>query len=149
GAMKEWKTALTNLGQISGERLEYILQEMNGIMGTKGNLQHKKQKMFKKRIIWLKLIMIFLMISVLTAFLAMTPIFEIDNVIMSGSSRYSTEYICDVSGIAIGENGFKQVGSSLEKIFSLRLGQAEENIINNCPYVKEATVKYIIPSTVS
>jgi cell division protein FtsQ len=107
-----------------------------------------KGKKFKRLYSWLKFTMVIIMLLIIIALIAMTPLFNIKRVMVSGNSHYDSNAIISTTGIQIGENGFKAIGQSLIDLILLRHTQAEMNIVKNCHYIKEANVKYIIPSSI-
>ncbi|HOJ11594.1 MAG TPA: FtsQ-type POTRA domain-containing protein, partial [Clostridiales bacterium] len=48
----------------------------------------------------------------------------------------------------IGVNGFKNIGGNIKQFISLRYGQVEKSILQKCPYIKHATVKYLPPNKI-
>lgn len=108
------------------------------------NVQNKEKKNRKKLEI---ILVLFLSIVVLVMFM-MSPIFNISEFIVYGSSRYTTQEIIKASGVSTGVNGFKNIGGNYKHYISLRYGQAEKNLTQKYPYIKEAIVRYSIPDTV-
>lgn len=104
----------------------------------------------------LKRVMRFIRFLLVTALFATTigyavlsPYFNIKKIIARESPHYSDKTLIEASGIRSGLNGFRLVFEGMGKVYFLRIGIAERAIIETCPYVKTAKVKFIIPSTVS
>lgn len=76
------------------------------------------------------------------------PIFSISYIEVSGSTRYSDETIKEMSGLNIGQNGYRGLKLSAGSIFELRLTDSEKSI-NRLPYVKDSRVSLIFPNGVS
>lgn len=108
------------------------------------NRQNKEKKNRKKLEI---ILVLFLSIVVLVMFM-MSPIFNISEFIVHGNSRYTTQEIIGASRVSSGINGFKNIGGNYKHHISLRYGQAEKNLTQKYPYIKEAIVRYSIPDTV-
>lgn len=80
--------------------------------------------------------------------LALSPLFDIEKIQVRGAVHYTEESLISISGVVMGLNGFKQVGSSPGNMLSLRVGSAEKLIKKSCPYVKDVKVKYLLRRTV-
>lgn len=96
----------------------------------------------------LKFILTLALIMIIVAYIALSPLFDIKSIVVSGAVHYTGEDITAVSGIFGGENGFKLIGSSLADIFTLRIGGAEKQLKERCPYIKTARVSFVPPSKV-
>ncbi|NSW90510.1 MAG: FtsQ-type POTRA domain-containing protein [Firmicutes bacterium] len=105
----------------------------------------EKRKRKKKK---LKYIMIFVLLVTAMVLLGMSSIFNISRIHVSGVKYCTDEDVITASGIIKGTNGFKSIGGNLRNFLFLRYGQAEANILNKCPYIKNVTVKYILPDKV-
>ena len=102
----------------------------------------------KRRRKGLKAVLILIGLALLSVMILYTPLFNISQIQVSGSSYYSVDEIRLASGILPGENGFKKIRLSPEAILGLRLTDAEE-AIKALPFVKDAQVKLIFPNSVN
>ncbi|HHV96446.1 MAG TPA: FtsQ-type POTRA domain-containing protein [Clostridiaceae bacterium] len=102
----------------------------------------------KRNRIKIEIIFVLLLFVIVLFMFIMSPIFNISDIIVDGSSHYTAQEIINASGISIGENGFKNIGGNYKHYILFRYGQAEKNIISSLPYVKDVVVKYIIPNKV-
>jgi cell division protein FtsQ len=109
-----------------------------------------RKKRRKTRIIffWIKFILIAALAVTTIVLLALSPLFNIKNIEVKGSEHYPQEKIAETSGIIIGSNGFKTIGSNVKNIFTFRYGFAEKNIMKSYPYIKSVIARFIIPSKV-
>lgn len=123
------------------------IQETKSEYEYKRSMQKKKKK-FKKRLMWLKFILLSVMSIITLMLLALSPLFNLTKIEVEGTQKYKSEDIIKVTGIIMGSNGFKTIGSSVKNILTFRLGKAEQEIIKEFPYIKEANVKYIIPGRI-
>lgn len=114
----------------------------------------KRGKAKKKRI-KLKILLFLMLIITATITIALSPICNINGIVVQGSQKYKDEEIIGVTDIYKGGNGFKILGKNIQEIkdikdiFLLRYGRAEKNILKSHPYIKEVFVKYLIPNKVS
>ncbi len=105
----------------------------------------KKKRRAKTR---LKILLFVFVLALSLVFLLYAPIFNIKDIEVEGSSRYTSEKIIEASGIIYGENGFRKLRLKPEGILELRLLDSEEKI-NQLPYVKACTVKIYFPDRVN
>lgn len=75
------------------------------------------------------------------------PVFSISYIEVSGSTRYSEEVIKEMSGLKIGQNGYRGLKLSASSLFELRLLDSEKSI-NRLPYVKDSKVTIVFPNGV-
>jgi cell division protein FtsQ len=80
--------------------------------------------------------------------LALSPLFEISSISVSGNIHYEESEIIGVTNLALGNNWFKTNGLDLKSILLFRSVEAEKRIRENCHYVKKVTVRLIIPDKV-
>lgn len=99
----------------------------------------------KKKSRFGKFLLKVIVFAVAVILLALSPLFNVKYIQVNGSKYYKNEDIITAAGIYEDQNGFGYVGSSLEKIITLRCGNAETAIIDACPYIGEARVKFQIP----
>ena len=93
-------------------------------------------------------ILVTALFAVTMIYAALSPFFNIKDIIADGSKRYSISDLTAASGLRTGRNGFRLLFSSKSKPGLFRMGDAEQAIIDRCPYVKSASVRYIIPGTI-
>jgi len=112
------------------------------------NIRKKRNKEFKRSYKWIKFILVFILFGVTLVLLLYSPLFNVMEIEISGNRHYEASAITDLLDISIGSNGFKNMGKDLTGIFTLRYKGIEQKIEKNCPYIKEARVKYYPPSKV-
>lgn len=115
-------------------------------------LRNKKRKRNQKAkmrfVFWLKFVLTAGLLVATLVLLALSPLFAVNRVEVKGAVHYSEGSLISISGVVIGENGFRQVGSSLGNAFRLRVGSAEKAIRLGCPYVETVKVGYVLPATI-
>ena len=124
------------------------IQQINNGLESNTYNKMKSKKKFKKKHFRLKFILVFILFSTVIVLLALSPLCTIKQITVSGGQHYKQEDVVAVSGIVVGNNGFKTIGSNLNSIFSLRYGNSEKSILKNLPYVKNVVVKYAVPDKV-
>lgn len=97
---------------------------------------------------WLRKLLLAGLILFGLTYWALSPFFNIKTVEVSGTVYYNKEIITGMAEMSAGENGFKLLGLNPLNIYALRFSDAEKRIINRCPYVKTAKVRFVLPSTV-
>ncbi|HEY8348839.1 MAG TPA: FtsQ-type POTRA domain-containing protein [Clostridia bacterium] len=104
----------------------------------------------RKQRIWraVKLILVTALFVFTVIYASLSPFFNIKDIQVAGSTRYGTAELAAASGIRTGRNGFRVLFSSKSRPGLFRIGDAEQAIIDSCPYVKSAKVRYIIPGTI-
>lgn len=102
----------------------------------------------KKFIILIKILLFCTLIFAVVILVLLSPVYNINSVNVYGTKKYSKERIISASGIETGSNGFKEIGSSIENIFTLRYGKAEQAIKNSLPWIRDVSVKYLVPDRV-
>jgi cell division protein FtsQ len=111
------------------------------------NRRVKKRKV-KRKIRWIKfIIMVLLFISALVL-IGMTPLFNITSIEIKNNQHYKRDDIIGIADVNLNTNGFARVGHNIVDILTLRYGNAEQKILESCPYIKSVTVKYSIPNKV-
>lgn len=109
-----------------------------------------KKKRRRKRILRLiKFLMLVALFATTIIYAAISPYFNITGFKVKESLHYDENTLISFSGIRKGSNGFRTLVRNGGRFYLLRFGAAEQAIINGCPYVKSAKVKYRLPSTVS
>lgn len=82
-------------------------------------------------------VLIFTCVLIIGVILSFTVLFKTDKIEVEGNELYDDETIISLAGVAEGEN-----------IFVASITGDTESIVNNLPYVKEASVDFQIPGTV-
>jgi cell division protein FtsQ len=95
-----------------------------------------------------KFFMILVLSAVVITLFMLSPVFNIKNIEVYGNIKSNENIIIRSSGIDIGINGFIHMGYDLLSFLRFRYSDAESRIIRNCHWVKEAEVRFIIPSTI-
>jgi len=113
-----------------------------------GGARFRRKKNAGRLISRLKFLLSAALVTAAFILLALSPLFNIRSIQVNGNRHYKAEEIIDISGVITGANGFKTIGSSVPDLFRLRYGKAEEALVKNCPYIKNATVRYVIPSNI-
>ncbi len=123
-------------------------QTINEAMGQKAEKRKKNRKRIKRLVAWIKSISILALFIAAVVFTGLSPLFDLKETEVKGAVHYKPEVLTGFANIRMGENGFREIGSSPMDIIRFRFGNAEASIIKNCPYVKEARVRFAIPSKV-
>ncbi|MGE5615239.1 MAG: cell division protein FtsQ/DivIB [Bacillota bacterium] len=108
----------------------------------------KRKSRLKKVLRFLKYMLVTALFATTVVYAAISPFFNIKKITAKESAHYGTDELIGASGIRKGINGFRLLFGGQGKIFLFRIGIAENAIIEKCPYVKKAVVRYVIPSTV-
>jgi len=112
--------------------------------------KYKRKIRKRKRILKFVRFILLTVLSLLTiVFLALSPLFNISAIYVSGNSNYNNNEIIDVTNLIIGNNWFRTNGLDLKSILLFRSIQAEKSIEEKCHYVKKATVRLNIPDGVN
>ncbi|MCX8130345.1 MAG: FtsQ-type POTRA domain-containing protein [Clostridia bacterium] len=123
-------------------------QEINNNKVNEHKKNKKRKKNFKRLFFWIKFILITALLVTTIVLLALSPLFNITRVEVKGSQRYEQGDIISTSGVIIGNNGFKTIGSNIKNFFTFRYGNAEEEILKTYPYIKSVIVRFIVPGKV-
>jgi len=108
-----------------------------------------KKKRRRKRVLRLvKFLVLTALFTTTIIYAAMSPYFNITGFKVKESLHYDESTLISFSGIRKGSNGFKTLVRSGGRFYLLRFGASEKAIMDNCPYVKNGKVKYLLPSTV-
>ena len=111
--------------------------------------KHKSKKKLKRLLRIIKSILVAGLLVVTVVYTALSPFFNIAEIEVKDAVHYDKQTLITTSGIKIGENGFKKIFSVPGKFYYLRIGSAENAIIENCPYVKSVKARFVVPSTVT
>ena len=105
----------------------------------------KKNKRRAKRM--LKFFIFVVVLALIMLIFLYAPLFNIKSIQVMGATRYTPEKIKEVSGVLIGENGFRKLKLSVDAILGLRFIDSEDSI-EKLPYIKECRVCLVFPNKV-
>ncbi len=115
-----------------------------------GEVNVKKQKKkSKKRLKWVKSLLVWLLFITALVLLAISPAFNITGIKANGSRYYTEEQLIEASNLTVGSNGFRLLGENvgsvknISRFFMLRFALAEEKILKGHPYIKSVKVRFI------
>jgi len=109
----------------------------------------RKKKKVKRNYFWVKFILFTIVFSISMIFIGLSSAFNITKIAVSGNKHYSDKSIIAATGIDLGSNGFKTIGSNACNLFSLRYGKSEEQLLKSFPYIKSVVVRFKLPQEVS
>jgi len=108
-----------------------------------------KRKASKKRKRALKFVK-YLLLTVLSigtlVLLALSPLFNIKWIEVSGNNHYNDTEIIEATDIIMGNNWFRMNGLDFKSILLFRSIQSEERIKENCYYIKKVVVRLGFPN---
>lgn len=81
--------------------------------------------------------------------LALSPLFNIKWIEVSGNNHYNDNEITEVSNLIMGNNWFRTNGLDFKSIVLFRSIQSEKSIEQNRPYIKKVFVKLGFPNGVN
>lgn len=110
----------------------------------KNRRKRRKQRILRA----IRSLLVTALFAITIVYAALSPYFNIKHIDADGTTRYSTAELAAASGIRTGRNGFRMLFSNKSRPGLFRLGDAEQAIAENCPYVKRAKVSYVIPGTI-
>lgn len=96
----------------------------------------------------IRFILVTALFTVTIVYASLSPFFYIKQITSDGTAHYDSEVLAAASGIRTGRNGFRMLFGSSTFTGFFRIGDAEKNILRSCPYVREAKVRYVLPSTI-
>lgn len=111
-------------------------------------INSKRKRRLKKVLRLIKYMLVTALLVTTVVYAAISPFFNIKKITAKESAHYGEDKLIEASGIREGINGFRLVFGGKGKFYLLRIGAAENAIMERCPYVKKAMVRYVIPSTV-
>lgn len=111
-------------------------------------IRKRKNRKNRRLINFLKMLAFLTVFAGILILIGLSPAFDIDKIFAGDTVRYNSDALIAASGLTIGINGFKGLGPDTEHLLALRYSDAENNILNKLPYVKEAVVKYVLPDTI-
>ncbi len=125
-------------------------QEINirGETGGRPVKTDKRKKKIKRRLYWIKLILLLTLLSTTVVLLALSPLFNIKAIVVEGNMHHTKEELAGSTGIVIGLNGFRQFENDFGSILSLRYKDAEKRILENHSYIKDVKVRFLLPDKV-
>lgn len=115
----------------------------------------KLKKKAKRRFVFLKTFLTLILFIGAFVLIALTPLFNIKEVTVTGSRHYKQEDIINSAALPVGENGFKTLfnnigdANNVKRLLLLRCANAEDNILLNRAYIKTVRVKYRLPDKFS
>lgn len=144
---------LLSKGKIKGVSLLKI-QEITadnefGQEGPGRNKRNKRNKRKKNRLFSLfKFILVIIFVMVTLVCLALSPLFYINRIEVSGNKHYNSSEVISVTNLVPGNNWFKMNKVNIKGILSFRSLEAEASILKKCPYIKSAAVRLSSPGVV-
>lgn len=113
------------------------------------SLKTEKGKKRRRRAVRLvRNLIVTALFTVTLIYAALSPFFNIKEVSVNASKHYDKAILEEASGISAGQNGFRLLFGGAGRFYLLHIGSAEKKILEKCPYVKSANVRYILPSKV-
>lgn len=109
----------------------------------------KRKRRVKRILRAVRFFLVTALFAITIIYAALSPFFNIRDFKVRGTSRYDAAALAAASGIRTGRNGFRLLFSSKSRTGIFRIGDAENAILENCSYIKEAKVRYVVPSTIS
>jgi len=99
---------------------------------------------------WLKAAVAASALLLSAALLALSPVFSITSISVSGNDHYGAAQIVSACGVSVGQNGFSAVvsGGSPVRMAAMRIASAEEAILSAYPYVKSVRARFLPPGAV-
>lgn len=113
------------------------------------HIKSKRKRKARRILRFVNTILITALFISTIVYTAMSPFFYIEKIDAVASSHYDSSTLTAISGVIIGENGFRLLFEEPGMFYLLRIGSAERKLIEGCPYIKSAKVRFIIPSTVN
>lgn len=110
---------------------------------------NKKKRKWRRVFQLIRFVLVTALFSMTIVYAAISPFFNITGFRARESLHYDENALITASGISHGGNGFRMLFKEMGRFYFFRIGVAERSIKENCPYVKSAKVRYLIPSTVS
>lgn len=124
--------------------------KLRRIKAVKGS-SIKSEKVSKRRRKVVRLVrnlIVTALFAVTLIYAALSPFFNIKEIAANASKHYDGKTLAEASGISPGQNGFRLLFGGGGKFYLLHIGSAEKRILEKCPYLKSANVRYILPSKV-
>lgn len=110
--------------------------------------QSFKKRKRKRRFRPSKFLFSLVLLMVSLVFLALSPLCNITKIEVKGSKLYSQKEILGATRLSLGNNAFKMMGNNIGSILRFRYLNEENRIKDKFKYIKDASVKYIIPGKV-
>lgn len=95
-----------------------------------------------------KIVISFVLLLILSSFIAFTPLFKIRTIEVMGHKHYESQQILDILDFSIGDNWFKTLSFNIGDIVFFRNSKTEERIKQYRHYVKSVNVSYSGSGTV-
>lgn len=112
------------------------------------HVRNKRKRRLQRIFGAVRFILVTALFAITIVYFALSPFFNIKQITSAGSAHYDEAALTAASGIRAGRNGFRLMfGSGIFSGF-MRIGDAERNIMDRCPYAGDVKVRYVIPSTI-
>lgn len=112
------------------------------------HVKNKRKRRVQRILRAVRFILVTALFVMTAVYASLSPFFNIKEIQTDGSDRYDAAVLSAASGIRMGRNGFKLLFGSKTRTGFFRIGDAESAILEACSYVKEAKVRYILPSII-
>jgi cell division protein FtsQ len=109
---------------------------------------NKRKRRMKRILRAVRFFLVTALFAVTAIYAALSPFFNIKEIKTEGSAHYDAAALSAASGIRTGRNGFRVMFGSENRSGFMCIGDAEKAILEKCPYIKKAKVRYVLPSTV-
>jgi len=112
------------------------------------NKRTKAKKKPGKLFTLIKYVFIALLIISALVCAALSPLFNIKKVEVTGAVHYNNKMFMSLFEASIGENGFRKMGLNPKSIITLRFTGIENELLKKYPYLKDIKIRFSLPSTV-
>lgn len=109
---------------------------------------YKRKKKHRRLFLWIRMVFVTALLATTAVYTALSPLFSIDRMVVSGNSHYDSQTLIEASGIRVGTNGFRQMFDKPGKFYFLRIGSSERAILESCPYIRDIKVRFAVPSSI-
>lgn len=113
-----------------------------------GKYRRKTKKKRKRALKFVRNLLLTVLVIGTLVLLALSPVFNIKWIEVSGNKHYNVTEITEVSNIILGNNWFRMNGPDLISILFFRSIETEDRIKESCPYVKKVVVRLGFPNGV-
>lgn len=113
-----------------------------------GKYRRKTKKKRKRALKFVRNLLLTVLVIGTLVLLALSPVFNIKWIEVSGNKHYNVTEITEVSNIILGNNWFRMNGPDLKSILFFRSIETEDRIKESCPYVKKVVVRLGFPNGV-
>jgi len=116
------------------------IHEITTVAEYQPQRKHKRKKR-KKILSFFKFILISGIFAAILVCVGLSPLFSVNRIEVYGNKHYNSNEVIEASGLVIGNNWFKPNSVNLKGILTFRSIDAENLLLNRCPYLKSAIVK--------